>query len=75
MDRMERWGNKTEQRLARERYRKPPQHAHVSLRVLRCADCLQELPAMHPHELGDRCGGCWEGLLVAEGVGGYDYGV
>lgn len=71
MDRTERWGNKAEQRQERERYRKPPQHAHVSLRVLRCADCWQALPASHPDELGDRCGGCWEELLAVvelEGV-------
>ena len=46
MDRTQRWGNQTEQRQERERYRKPPQHAHVPLRVLRCADCWEELLAI-----------------------------
>ena len=68
MDRYQRWGNPVEQRQERERYEKRPQHARVPLRVLRCADCLQDLPAMHPAELGDRCGWCWEALMVAEGV-------
>ncbi len=69
MDRTQRWGNKAEQREARERYQRPPRHAHVSLRVLQCADCLQELPPSHPAELGNRCGWCWEALCVVdEGV-------
>jgi hypothetical protein len=68
MDRTQRWGNKAEQRLARALYEKRPQHARVSLRVLRCADCLGVLPQTHPHELGNRCGKCWNALVVVEGV-------
>jgi hypothetical protein len=66
MDRYQRWGNLAEQRQEAERYQKRPQHARVPLRVLRCADCLRELPGMHPAHLGDRCGWCWNALLVAE---------
>lgn len=60
MDRIQRWGNKTEQREERERYQRLPRHAHVPLRVLRCADCWQELSRKHPAHLGDRCSSCWE---------------
>jgi len=71
MDRYQRWGNPVEQRQAQELYQKRPQHAHVPLRMLRCADCLQVLPAKHPAELGDRCGWCWEELMAVEEVGVY----
>jgi hypothetical protein len=67
MDRYQRWGNRAEQRQAREQYEKRPQHARVPLRVLQCVDCLQVLPVTHPHEMGSRCGWCWKALL-AEGV-------
>jgi hypothetical protein len=71
MDRIQRWGNKAEQREARERYQRPPRHAHIPLRVLRCADCQRVLSSTHPAELGDRCGWCWEALMLAEEVGVY----
>jgi hypothetical protein len=70
MDRTKRWGNKVEQRQEWERNRKHPQHAHVPLRVLQCADCLQVLPGRYPAELGNRCGGCWAELALVVQVGG-----
>jgi hypothetical protein len=66
MDRYQRWGNKVEQCQERAVYAKRPQHARVPLRVLQCVDCLQVLPAMHPHELGSRCGECSQALERVE---------
>lgn len=68
MDRYQRWGCKAEQRQEQERYQKRPQHARVPLRVLRCADCRQALPVMHPAYLGDRCGRCWNALMMGAEV-------